>query len=52
MFREDGIAAAVVPPEDRTTEELLQAIQSDLEFHTGSTEGGDDQTLLVLRILA
>ncbi|GAB4139678.1 MAG: SpoIIE family protein phosphatase [Planctomycetaceae bacterium] len=50
LFRQDGIAASVIPPEGRTASELLQAIWDKMESHIGSAEHGDDRTLLVLKL--
>jgi sigma-B regulation protein RsbU (phosphoserine phosphatase) len=50
MFHQDGIAASIMPPGDRTAYELLQAIWSKMELHIKGSNNGDDRTLLVLRM--
>lgn len=50
MFRQDGIAAVAMPLKDHTAAEILQEIWGGLESHIAETDGGDDRTLLVLRI--
>jgi sigma-B regulation protein RsbU (phosphoserine phosphatase) len=50
MFRSDGIVEAVRTAVSRRPAEIVEAIWSKLDHHQRGGHGGDDRSLLVMRV--